>query len=179
MTQAGTPTFANLMKLGRVHVSATVPEQSRQSLPVPVRLGETLQVAFFYCPSQALPGVVRMAPPHYLSRLDPATGALISLVPVTPATFHLAHPAREELGKYSLPQGMSVDQYFALRDRLFWLYDQLVPAFAQDTQSQRTDLKPLALEFLRGFEMVSEPPVRPYYDALGADYFRWLRAVSR
>ena len=30
-----------------------------------------------------------------------------------------------------------------------------------------------------GFEMLSEPPVRPYYDALGADYFRWLRAIAR
>lgn len=179
MTQAAASNFANLMKLGRIHVSATVPEQSRQSLPVPLRIGETLQVAFFYCPSQALPGVVRMAPPHYLARLDPASGALISLVPVTPATFHLAHPAREELGKYSLPEGMSIDQYFALRDRLFWLYDQLTPAFAQDPQSQRIDLKPLAAEFLRGFEMLSEPPVRPYYDALGADYFRWLRAIAR
>ena len=179
MTQAAASNFSYLMKQGRVLVSATVPEQSRQSLPVPLRYGDTLQVAFFYCPSQALPGVVRMAPPHYLARLDPATGALISLVPVTPATFHLAHPPREELGKYSLPDGMSIDQYFALRDRLFWLYDQLTPAFAQDPQSQRTDLKPLATEFLRGFEMLSEPPVRPYYDALGADYFRWLRAIAR
>lgn len=174
-----TISFADLMKLGRSLVMDRVSEQSRQSLPVPVRVNGALQVAFMYSPSQALPNVVKLAPPNFVARLDPANGALIELRAVTPQTFRQTHGATDLLGQFSLPPGIDLNEHLAQRERLFWLYEQLVPAWFADPKGERKDLRPLAVEFTRTFALVSEPPLAPYYDSLGADFFTWVRSIAR
>jgi hypothetical protein len=173
-----TASFAELMKLGRSLVMDRVSEQSRQSLPVPVRVNGALRVAFMYSPSQALPNVVKLAPPEFVSWLDPVSGALIELRAVTPQTFRQAHAATDLLGQFSLPPGVSLNEHLAQRERLFWLYEQLVPAWFADAKGERKDLPPLAVEFTRTFGLVSEPPLAPYYDALGAEFFTWVRSLA-
>ena len=56
--------MAELHTRGRTLVLDQVPEQSRQSLPVPVMHGTRLSIAFFYAPSQPVPAKgTRLAPP--------------------------------------------------------------------------------------------------------------------
>ncbi len=171
--------FAELMKLGRSLVMDRVPEQSRQSLPVPVRVNGALRIGFMYSPSQALPNVTRLAPPHFVAWLDPADGTLSDVRAVTPQAFRRTDGAGELLGQFSLPQGMDANQYLAARERLFWLYEQLVPAWFADPRAERKDLRPLAMEFIRSFSLLSEPPLAPYYDSLGAEFFTWVRSIAR
>lgn len=179
MNPPDVPGFARLMKLGRTLVADTVPEQSRQSLPIPVRANGQLQVIFLYCPAQAMPGVVRMAPPHFMTRLEPSVESLLSVTAVSPAYFRQPHSPDELIGEFRLPEGMTGEQYLTMRERLFALYDQLAPAFASDTRAARTDLKPAAVAFLRMFTLLSEPPIRAYYEVSGAEFFSWLRSISR
>jgi hypothetical protein len=73
--------FSELMRLGRLQVMERVPEQSRQSLPVPVQHDGQLRVAFMYAPTLARPTGSRMAPPHAIAWLDSASGALVGVVP--------------------------------------------------------------------------------------------------
>ena len=89
--------FSQLMKLGRTHAGDRIPEQSRQSLPVPVppRNDRPVSIAFMFCPSQALPGVNRLAPPNAMVWLDPRGGDMLSLKPVTPQSF--GHEAQVSL----------------------------------------------------------------------------------
>jgi hypothetical protein len=171
--------FSELMKLGRSLVINRVPEQSRQSLPVPMRVTSDLRIAFMYSPSQAMPNVTRLAPTHFVSLLDPADGTLKDLRPVTPQTFGQTHGPDDMIGTFSLPQGMDYNGYLAARERLFWLYEQLVPVWFADPRAARKDLRPLAAEFLRSFSLLSEPPLAPYYNSLGADFFGWVRAIAR
>lgn len=174
--------FSQLMKLGRTQAGEQVSEQSRQSLPVPVpaRDDRPLRIAFMYCPSQALPGFNRLAPPSQVVWLDPRTGALIAVRTVTPQSFGQQHSPNEPLGEFRLPPGMTADNYLALRERLFQLYDLLFPAWVQPSaQQDKALLQASAREFLQIFGQISEPPLIPYYHSLGLAYFDWVRALAK
>ena len=174
--------FSQLMKLGRTQAADRIPEQSRQSLPVPVpaRSDRPVSIAFMFCPSQALPGVNRLAPPDTMVWLDPRNGELLALKPVTPQSFGQQHPPRELLGEFRLPDGMTGEQYLALRERLFQLYDLLFPAWVLSSTPQgHANLQAAAREFLQIFGQVSEPPLIPYYYTLGVAYFDWVRSVAK
>ncbi|HNT39612.1 MAG TPA: hypothetical protein PKO45_10890 [Rubrivivax sp.] len=174
--------FAQLMKLGRSLVADQVPDQSRQSLPVPVpaRAERPLRVAFMYCPAQALPGVNRLAPPNQLAWLDPIHGTLLAVQAVTPASFGQPDAARELLGEFRLPVGVTAESYLALRERLLQLYDLLLPQWAQWSPAvERPVLQANASEFLQVFGKVGEPPLIPYYYSLGRAFFDWVREVAR
>jgi hypothetical protein len=172
--------FSELMRLGRVHVMERVSEQSRQSLPVPVRHDGKVQVAFMYCPTLARPTGSRMAPPDTVAWLDPVSGALATVAAVTPANFGQQHNPNEMLGEFRLPQGLTGDQYLDLRKRLFQLYDLLFAAWAGNPSAPGPALlQGAAREFLQIFGQVSEPPLLPYYHALGTEYFQWVRALAR
>jgi hypothetical protein len=174
--------FSKMMALGRTLTVDQVPEQSRQSLPVPVpaREDRPLRVAFMFCPAQALPGVTRMAPPNQIAWLDPHSGALLGVRPVTPASFGQSHPPREPLGEFRLAQGVTAESYLALRERLFQLYDLLFPIWAgQASAPEQARWGPSARELLQIFGQVGEPPLIPYYYSLGKDFFDWMRALAR
>lgn len=176
---ANAPSYSDLMRLGRVHAMARVPEQSRQSLPVPVRTNGKLQVAFFFAPAQILPGLNRLAPPHFIVWLDPANGNLIDVKEVTPQDFGQSHGAKDMIGEYRLPEGLTADAYVLERERLFGLYGNLVPLWMSGTEGDAAARRILAQEFLRLFGVVSEPPLIPYYHALGRPFFDWVRAAAR
>jgi hypothetical protein len=171
--------FSEIMKLGRSLVMDRIPEQSRQSLPVPVRASEGFHVAFLYSPSQALPNETRLAPPHFVALLDPVTGKLAGVRHVTPQTFGQAHEPDALIGTFKLAPGTDYKEYLAERERLFRLYERLVPEWAGHASTARQDLRPLAAEFLRLFSLLSEPPLEPYYNSLGAEFFAWVRAIAR
>lgn len=170
--------FEELMRLGRVRVSDKVPEQSRQSLPIPARLARGLHVGFMFAPSQALPGVNRLAPPNWVVWLVPSTGTLAVLQPVTPSTFGLQHDPRQMIGEFRLPAGMNAESYLAERHKLLDLYSTLVLAWDGGLPSQAPGLQAPAAEFLRLFGQLSEPPLIPYYHALGMEFFDWTRAAA-
>jgi hypothetical protein len=172
--------FSELMGLGRVHVRERVSEQSRQSLPVPVRHDGKVQVAFMYAPTLARPTGSRMAPPHAIAWLDPASGALASVASVSPGDFGQQHDPNEFMGEFKLPPGLTGDQYLALCQRLFQLYDALFAAWAPNPSVPGPAvLQGSAREFLQIFGQVGEPPLLPYYHALGTEYFQWVRTLAR
>lgn len=178
-TTASTPSFSDLMRLGRELVMQRVPEQSRQSLPVPMRAENAWRAAFLYAPAQILPGVNRLAAPNFVAYLDPIGGSLLELVPVTPKDFGLTDKAGELIGEFRLPQGMNANEYLLERERLFGLYANLVRPWLDGAKPGPSDLRLRAQEFLRSFAVVSEPPLIPYYHALGRDYFDWVRKIAK
>jgi hypothetical protein len=170
-----------LTTLGRTATQASVPEQSRQSLPIPVRDVAGVAVAFFFCPSLVTPkegGGVKMAPPHFLLLLDPTNGQIRELTPVTPASFGRNDAPDSLLGMFRLPDGMTAAQYLQQRGALFALYDQLLPRFAQQQPPSSADLRPAARKFEALFRLLREPPVEAYYEAVGHEFFQWVRDAA-
>jgi hypothetical protein len=170
---------ADLFVRGRTEVADQVAEQSRQSLPVLRLNAGRLELVFFYSPSQAVPGAVRMAPPDRLARLDPVSGSLLGLVAVEPATFGLADLPGALLGSFTLSPGIDAPTYLAQRTELFKRYDRLMPSFARAPSAPDASLRADAREFLRLFAVVSEPPVSAYYEAIGREFLTWVRASAQ
>jgi hypothetical protein len=172
--------FSELMKRGRLHVMDRVSEQSRQSLPVPAWHDGRIQVALMYSPSRARPTGAQMAPPDTVVWLDPTSGGLVAVSAMTLAHFGLDHDPSAPIGEFRLPEGWTADRYLNLRNRLFQLYDLLFAAWAAGRAGRGTrSLHGAAREFLQVFGQVSEPPLLPYYHALGNEYFQWVRAPAR
>jgi hypothetical protein len=170
---------ADLFVRGRTEVAEQVAEQSRQSLPVPRLNAARLEFVFFYSPSQAVPGAVRMTPPDRLARLDPVSGSLLGLVAVDPATFGLADLPGALLGSFTLAPGTDAPAYIAQRTELFRRYDRLLPAFVRASSAPDASLRAEAREFLRLFAAVHEPPVSAYYEAIGREFLAWVRASAQ
>jgi len=153
----------------------------RRSLPVPARRENQLLIAFMSCPALIRPGPVQMWPPSTVAWLDPVNGKLIIKTQVSPADFGQTHSTNEPMkwGENKL-SGVSIESFMALRNRLYALYDTLFEIWATDPSTRnRSPLQGVAREFLHIFDQISEPPLRPYYDALGRDYFGWVRALAQ
>lgn len=164
-----------LNRLARMLTSGAVPEQYRQSLPMPVLRNNTIALALFYCPSRFAPGQpVQLQAPRYRLFLNPFTGVLEELKAVTGRDFGLGDPGEAPIGSFGLPQGMTADDYMGKLERLFTLYDQLLPLFGGTPPPKSHYLKKIGDEFHQLFNELSEPPLLPYYQVLGKDFFTWL-----
>ena len=153
----------------------------RLSFPVTThRQGKPL-IAFMIYHYGFRPGLVRMSPPYEVVWFNPASGELIAKTAVSPADFGQTHPANEPLPewKFSMPPGMTTGSYAELHNHFFALYDVLFEVWATNPSTRSSALQSAAREFLKIFDQISEPPLRPYYDALGREYFEWVRALAK
>jgi hypothetical protein len=174
--------FKSLVELNILAIRAYPIEPGpRQSLPVPVLHQGQVQIAFMLCPQVLKLGPVRIRPPSKIIWLNPVSGNLIALTKVSPDDFSQTDFADRELPKWKFDSDLTIDAFNNLKKRLFELYDILFPAWADDalTPQRRENLKAPAREFLKIFNQVSEPPLRPYYAALGRDWFGWLRELAK
>jgi hypothetical protein len=170
----------NLFRLARQRASGTIPDEGRQSLPIPVREQSQLSVLFLFCPSRLSPreGAL-ISPPDYVARMDPASGALIELRKTKPADFGQSHSVDQPIDAVRLPDDMTVEQYVELQKRLFSLYDHLLPHFAEGSARVPTDVRDAARELGETFARLREEPLAPYYAHAGREFFAWVNAVSR
>ncbi len=76
-----------------------------------------------------------------------------------------------------MPAGMTANDFVQKRTRLFAIYDELAPAFGRQQPSVASHA-PLAREFLKLFDALHEPPLKPYYQAAGQAFFDWVRATA-
>jgi hypothetical protein len=153
----------------------------RQSLPVPVRRQGHLEIAFMFCFYMFRPDGARIWPPSTVAWIDPVSGKLIASTTVSPADFGQTHPADKPLdGNVNFPSGMTTESFLDLEKRLYALYDVLLEArAAKPSTSGHGTVPKEARDFIQAFDQIIDLPLRPYYDALGHDYFEWARALAR
>jgi hypothetical protein len=163
---------AMLVKEAYIKTNSCVTDQDRQSLPVPVLNIAGPCVVFFYCKAVARPKQPAILfPPHYLVMLSATTGDLMEIRKITPEEF--GQPS-QAVGTFALPDGMTLDEYKKMLDRLYALYDILIPAFASGRDQADTGTEMLAKEFERTFSILGERPLLPYYRAVMNDFFSWI-----
>ena len=153
----------------------------RISFPVPALRQGQPQVAFMICFRMVLPGPPQMWPPSKVGWLDPVTGKRIALTKVSPADFGQTDSTDEmlEIKPYKYPN-INYDKSVILAERLFELYDILFAAWAANpSPASQGRLQNQARDFLRIFDQLAEEPLKPYYEALGRDWFGWLRALAQ
>jgi hypothetical protein len=137
-------------------------------------------VAVLYCPALADRNVgLRLWPPAYCAYLRAETAQLEVLKEVAPGELGGEASEDKEIGVDVLPRGMSAGQYLGHKERLYQLYDLLLPPFAAGQEGPAADLRKLAAEFQSLFARLAEPPLQPYYRFVGQGFFAWLERVAR
>lgn len=164
-----------IYKSARIQVGQFVPDEARQSFPIPVRRSDGIKLIFLFCPSFNSPAGSQMYPPNYLVRLDVLTGKMEERKKVAPQDFAQTHNPNEPVGLFVLPRRVSVNEYLEKRARLFELYDDLLPAFAAGKAASNSEIRRQATEFVSLFSLLKEPPLIDYYAAVGREFFDWLR----
>lgn len=161
-----------LYKLARMNSSGAVPDESRESLPLPVRTRDGLRVQFLFFAAVPRPNVQMLGVPQHLATMAPRSGQLETLKRVTPADFGQKHDPSQPIGPYQMPATVTLEDFTRDIDRLFELYDVLIPAFADSKPISAIDPK-VREEFARLFKHVYEAVLGPYYRAAAPEFFTW------
>jgi len=166
---------------GKLHFGdGTVPGSMFTSSPVPVRRQGRVQIAYMICPYTFNQKGSWIWPPNEVVRFDPVSGKLTDKNTVTPDDFDQADPIDKKFKKSLSMPSDKVDEFNNLREHLFELYDVLFAAWAANpSPAGQGRLQNQARDFLRIFDQLAEEPLKPYYEALGRDWFGWLRALAQ
>lgn len=149
------------------------------SYPIPVRTSRGVELAFLLGGQNANPRVgLSYGVPTRLAYFDLGSGAEQEVRTVTPAEFGQSMPTNGSLG---LLPPLTVEQATDLprvKQQLYAAYDRLLPAFAarrnELTVSERNAAR-TAREILPRLE---EVPLKPYYAAVGREFFGWIASVA-
>lgn len=164
-----------LVRVGYINSEGAAGDGMRQSLPIPHKAPNGLRVDFFFCPALARPQQpIVLYPPIFLTTLHADSGQLDMLRSVEPRNFGQAHGRDDPIGTFGMPSGMTVDEFIEKRSTLYETYDVLLPAFARGVTPGDPKLKRAAQDYTTLFELLSEPPLLPYYRAVGAEFFAWV-----
>jgi hypothetical protein len=97
-------------------------------------------------------------------------GYLEEVRAITPSEFgQKAYPGKE-IGVVDIGHGFVLEQYSDDLDKLFSLYDVLLPEF-QNAGRASAEHK---LEFGVLFKKITEPPLFTYYKTFGKSFFSWV-----
>jgi hypothetical protein len=63
-------------------------------------------------------------------------------------------------------------------ERIWTLYDMLIPAFLKTDGSVSDEIKQAARQYVHYFDRHAEKPLLPYYDVFSGDFLRWVGRVA-
>lgn len=167
-----------LIEQARFHPAAAMPTETHQSYPIPLKFGDRLRVAFLYCPSRVSPQFgLQLVAPNYIATLDVESGKFEEMRAAAPNDFGQPHKEAELIGKYPMPEGMNPEQFIAAQAELYRAYDILLPMFAGNAVVP-ADVKDTARRFKSLFSQIAEPPLLPYYQSVGKEFFAWVERLT-
>lgn len=159
-----------------------LPDETHQSLPIPLAAaGRVPRVAFLFAPSRLVFGAgLFLITPTRRAVLDASTGEALGLDRVTPADLGVADAPGKELGRFGLPKDVSSEEFLKAREKLFGAYDRVLgPWYAGEGAPEAgRSIRAAAAELRRTFAIVGEPPLAPYYAAVGKGFFSWVIEVA-
>jgi hypothetical protein len=144
----------------------------RRLLPIPLVPEPEAWVGFLSAPASLQPGVGSwVLPPDRMKIVSAKKKKQVWCGPVDPRDFGFDHKPDKFLGAFTLPPGMTAEQYRADEARYYELYDKLLPIFGRGETCPEADARELKAKFAR----LAEPPLLPYYHAAGEAWFAWLQ----
>lgn len=147
------------------------------SLPLPRRSASgAVEVVFFVYTESVLRDRELVYPPWQLITVDPESGDVVSRAPCTPVTFGIEADPQGAVEGFGLTVGSQ--DFFASEDRLLAIAPRVWEAFARGAAPD-DETRALVAEHDALFDRIAKKPLRPYYEAIGADYFRFSAGVVR
>jgi hypothetical protein len=166
-----------IIQTARSH-GQSLPDETRQSYPIPVRDGESLRLVFLYSNGVLKPGTGQILyAPNYRAVIDAKSGKFETLQTTSSQQLGVSHDDTKPIGTVKAPAELTPQETLSKQQRLYHLYDALLPAYASGREEGNSQTQELAKEFRQIFNLLSEEPLRAYYKAVGADFFGWLEKV--
>jgi hypothetical protein len=156
-----------------------LPMESRLSYPMPQSAAPTADVTFLFTITRMDPdkGCVLYCP-SYRIVVNAGSGRFVELEEVEPSDFGLAEPADGVIGDANLPPDITSEEFIAKEQRLYDLYDRLLPVLGTKAGQVAEAVRRDAREFVALFREVAEPPLLPYYRVAGKAFLDWLQAAA-
>jgi len=159
-----------------------LPDETHQSLPIPLpATAREPRVAFLFLPSRLVFGVglVLTAPTHR-AVLDASKGEVLGFEGVTPGDLGVPDGPGKDLGRFGLPKNVSPAEYLKARDELLGAYDRLLGPWygGEPAREAGRATRAGASALKRAFAVVGEPPLAPYYAAVGKGFFGWVNELA-
>ena len=150
-------------------------DSTRQGLPLPVLRDGAIRLAVLVCPVVlGGPDGTVIGVPTHVGEFELGSGELALLRTVVPADFGQSPRPDGVLGTYRPGPELTFQRTGELRQQLFADADAIIPAFARADRNPPPDVAEAARRFEQTFAALQEPPLAPYYRALGRDLFDWI-----
>ena len=176
-TKIAIQNITKLIELARIYPASALPDGSHQSFPIPLGGSEKQFVAFLFCPASTdYNKGLKLFHPNYIATLNVTTGNLEMLRRLKQEELIPTDSDPENvIGWYSMPEGMSSEEFSDLRNSLYNYYDVLLPVYSGVKKIDNSVLKNSASHFINVFEKVTEPALMPYYKKMGNDFLSWIK----
>jgi hypothetical protein len=174
-------TSRELVESARARAATSMPTESYQSYPIPGEARGARRVTFLHGISRLEFGSgLYLIAPSFRIDLDAATGGVLDATPIAPSDLGVADEPGKTLGRFGLPKGVSPEDYVKAREALLDAYDRLLgPWYAGEVPPETgRSSRAAAPEMKRVFAVVGEPPLAPYYAAVGRAFFAWVNELA-
>lgn len=170
--------ISEIVRLASNYVGAALPPLTHQSPPIPVRTERDIAVAFLYYHGEVVDAQKKFQvwPPSYLASFRLGDGQFQEIVAFTPSAIGFDHDLAVALGTgFSPPEKMN-PSYISQLARYCQSVDLLLPTFSAQAKIA-DDLRSAAKDAVGSLSAILEPPLRPFVERVGSNFFRWLNAA--
>lgn len=171
------PELTSVARIARrfaFHRQGALPGKNHAGVPVPVPGPDGVRVAIFFTTTEldSTTNALRIQTPGHVVYARADTGDFIELRAITPRDLGIAQDPGAWLGDPGAPPDPGK------LARLMDLYDAALPAFAGGPAAMTASSKRAAIEIKTLFHEIAEPPLAPYYAALGKRFFAWIERAA-
>ena len=154
--------------------SNTLPRSRGITLPLVRHDGGKVIVSRLIYYIRSIPnGESYITPPQYLATYDLTNKRFIALTKL-PANLEQIKADPNDLGpKFDSPKDI-IPEY----ERIWKLYDKLIPAFTNKPDSINNELKESASDYLKYFEQHLVKPLQADYEKHGGDFLRFVKSIA-
>ena len=165
--------MADILRVARLHGEGKIPDDYKQTMPIPaVEEGQGV-IHVFYGPMRRLgggsPGAV-LFPADFQARVSFPEGKIISFNRLTEKESPTDVHSDGSIGIHRL--SLSMDEFEEMQGSLYQLYSKLFTQFIADQQSPADDKD--REEFRTIFNKIHEKPYIYYYQTYGGPFFQWI-----
>lgn len=163
------------------YIRASVALELGASWPIPMHDDKgRLGYQFFYYAAFGPPSAPEkmLWPPSWLARIDAETGEVVRLEERGPVDFDIHGPRDRPFATHGWPAEWSPADAEERRKALLAAYDTIVPLWDAAQRAGHALPGTGTAEFRARFLALTEPPLLPCYQILGAGFFAWIGLES-
>lgn len=152
-------------------------DDDAQTLPLPFRFENSLRIIILFYREVMAPDVEISYPPRHRIEIDPVSGDILANISCKPKDFERDQDPEEPVEGFGLPEDLSPEEYWRLKDLFFDLSPLVWRLYLQGSRPvEEEDLQALNT-YVYALQRISKAPLVPYYESIAEDFILWLSDV--